>query len=299
MIKKGLFVFFLVFLLLPIAQQSCQFITSGPLYGFSTSAPNADFSWRDWWDEAYQGKKENFLNDNLGFRPDFIRFNNEIDYLLFGRFHLSNIVEGANHYLYMDTYIQGYLGQDYAGHDAIKERLKKLKAISDTLARMGKSLILIYSRAKEFMYPEFIPETYKRQPKTITNLEAYKRICDSLKINQIDFNTWFCSVKNRTREALYTRQGFHWSVYGSYLAADSLIKYIEQLRHIHMPHPVWTKIEHSEIPRDTDDDIAKKLNLISPVTTETFSYPVVSFPEDATMVKPKVIYIGDAFCPYG
>lgn len=296
-IKNGLFIFFLVIVLAPIIQQFTSFVTSGPLYGFSPASPDIDFSWSGWFEGSYQEKKGKYLNDGTGFRPDLIRFNNQLDYSLLKKLHSWKVVEGDNHYLFMDTYINDYYGRDYMGYDSILKKMNMLKALDDTLAHLGKSLILVHAPAKEFMYPEFIPGIFKTSPRTVTNLETYRRIGDSLHINQIDFNAWFCSLKNTSKELLYTRQGVHWSVYGSYLAADSLIHYIERLRNIRMPHPVWTKIEHTDKPGYSDDDIAKTLNLIYPITTETFSYPDVSYPDSPGMVKPRVIYVGDSFLP--
>ena len=294
-IKNGLFIFLFIILLLPFIQQYFPFITSEPLYGYLPAAPDFGFSWSKWWAGTYRDEKGTYINDNIGFRPDLIRANNQVDYTLFNKINTSNVVAGSNHSLYMGTYIDCYFGKDYIGYDAILEKMKKFRALSDTLARLGKSLILVHSPSKEFMYPEYIPGSFKNTTRSTTNFETYLRIGDSLKINQLDFNTWFCSMKNTSKELLYPKQGIHWSVYGSYLAADSLIKYIEKLRNIHMPHPVWTRIVHTDQPRDSDNDIEKILNLIYPVTTEIFSYPEVSYTDDPAMVKPNVIYIGDSF----
>ena len=102
-------------------------------------------------------------------------------------------------------------------------------------------------------------------------------------------------MKQTGNELLFPKQGNHWSEYGALLAADSLISYLEQLRSIRMIHPVWTKVEHTNEARYSDDDIAKTLNLISPITTETFSYPDIKFTGDKTAVKPKIIFVGDSF----
>jgi acetyltransferase AlgX (SGNH hydrolase-like protein) len=294
-IKTDLFTFVFIILLLPLTQQVFPVFTSGVLYGYSDSPPNVEFSWADWWEAKYQQQNTRFLNDNTGFRPDLVRLTNQLNYSLFHATHAWNIIEGSNHNLFLATSIDGYYGTDYAGYDAIHEKMRKLKAISDTLGRLGKSIILVHAPAKVFLFPEDIPEIRTHQPRTATNLETFIRIADSMKINQVDFNTWFCKMRDTSKELIFPHQGGHWSVYSSYLAADSLIRFIEKLRNIRMPHPAWTKILHTSKPRDPDDDIAKTLNLIYPITKEVFSYPEVSYTQDATMVKPKIIYIGDSF----
>ena len=295
--KSGLLVFFLVVLLMPLLQQYTQIVKSVKLFGYTPAAPAIDFSWNAWFDGNYHTKKDQYLNDCTGFRPDLVRINNQVDYWFFRKLHSFKVVEGQQHYLFMDSYIDDYYGRDYMGYDSILRKLGMLKALSDTFNSLGKSLILIHAPAKEFMYPEFIPETFKTSPQTTTNLQTYMRIGDSLHLNQIDFNSWFCSIKNKYTDILYAKQGVHWSVYGSFIAADSLIRYIERLRQIKMAHPTWTKTEHTNVPRYTDDDIAKTLNLIFPLTQETFTYPAVSYTSSDDQKKPRAVYIGDSFLP--
>lgn len=93
---------------------------------------------------------------------------------------------------------------------------------------------------------------------------------------------------------LYAKQGIHWTVYGEVLAGDSLMRYIEKLRGIHVSHPDWSQMERTTEPRCGDDDVQKGLNLIFPVATETFAYPVIKDVPDSGG-KPNVIYLGDSY----
>lgn len=293
-IKYGLFILVLAIFCMPWVQDKCPVFSTKPLNGYAKSADDVPFTWKGWWDGTYQENKNKYLNDNSAFKPDLIRLNNQIDYSLYNALHAFRIVEGGDHNLFVSSNTIAYFGTDYIGYTAIRTKMEKLKALSDTFAKLGKSLVFVHSPAKEFMYPEYIPTSLITK-KTTTNLETYLRVADSLQIPQINFNGWFCSMKNTSTEKLFSKQGVHWSVYGSYLAADSLIRYIEHQRSIHMPHPVWTKVTHSDKPRQTDNDVEQTLNLIYPFTQEMLSYPEVTYPQDATMTKPKVVYIGDSF----
>jgi hypothetical protein len=293
-LKKRIFIFLFIVLLLPATQHYFPFIKSAPLNGFSPEAPDVTFTLENWWNATYQQQKSKYINDLIGFRPDLIRLNNQLDYSLFHKLHAWKVVEGADRSIFMDTYIDAYFGRDYIGYDSMLVKMMKLKAISDTLTSLGKSLILVQTPAKEFMYPENIPKQYITR-RTTTNVATCNRIGDSLNINIIDFNAWFCALKSTSKELLFTRQGAHWSVYGAYLAYDSLENYIESRRHIHMIHPKWSIIEHSSSAMGNDNDVAKTLNLIYPIAHETFSYPVVYYPEFPGMTKPRITYIGDSF----
>ncbi len=293
-IKKGLLLFLLIILCLPFAEQCFSFITSGPLDGGYKDADDVTFSVQGWLDGTYQHQKEKYLNDKVGFRPDLVRLNSQIDYSLFDICHSVWTVRGRDNYVFQNPYIEAYLGDDFIGYKKVLENSIKLKAIQDTLGHLGKSLILVYAASKASFYPEYFPDDRQHEQKKMTNQEAYKRAADSLGINQVDLDAWFLSMKHTSKELLFAKQGIHWTTYGVVLAADSLMRYVEKLRNIKIHHPVWTGMEHTTKPDHGDNDVVKGLNLIFPVATETFCYPIVREP-DTGGIKPNVIYIGDSY----
>ncbi len=288
-----LFIFAVLFL--PMVQKALPFIKSKGLNGEFTIAPDTVFIVNKWFDGAYWNKKNQYINDNMGLRPDLIRLTDEIDYDLFKKIHSEWRLIGDNSCVFQDVFIYSYLGRDYNGYPYIHEKVRKMKAIQDTLAKLGKSLIFVQSPCKAFYYPEYFPREYKEAPRKTTNYEVYKRLADSMGLTQVDFNAWFLAMKSKSTELLFPKQGFHWSMYGSMLAADSFTNYIEKLRGTRMVHPYWNEVIHTNIPRGTDNDIAKSMNLIFPLANETFTYPDVQYREDKSAVKPNVIYIGDSF----
>jgi hypothetical protein len=294
-IKNGLLAFIFVILLLPLLQQNLQVIDSGKLYGYYTNSPDIDFSWQKWFDGTYQEGKTNFLNDHLGFRPDLLRLNGQIDYSIFQKIDYGGAVMGSDNYMYYDEYINAYYGRDYKGYDVLHGRMMRLKALQDTLSHLGKTLILVYAPCKVWYYPEHIPWNLRSSISRPNNYKTSERIGDSLGINQIDLNKWFLTLKDTSREMLYSKQGIHWTNYGSILGCDSLIKYIEQLRHIHMPHPKWLNLLHTTDARDPDNDMGKLSNLIFPVVKETYCYPELYYTGDTTATKPDLIFVGDSY----
>ena len=294
-IKNGLFILLMIILLLPAAQQKISFAKNRKLDGYFTIAPQVYISAANWWDGTYQSGKAKYLNDHFGFRPEVLITNSQVDYSLFDKYHSMWIAPGIDHYLFQTLHIDAFTGKDFKGDAPILERLQKYKAVHDTLARLGIIMTIVHAPNKAFIYREYLPRYVASIPKGPTNFDTYMRLGDSLGITQIDCNNWFLSLKGKNPDQLFTKQGIHWSLYGSLVAADSLVKYMEHARAISIPHPVWTKVVRTQTPRYPDDDLAKTLNLIFPITTETFTYPDVSYAADATTVKPRVIYIGDSF----
>ena len=293
-IKKGVFIGLLAALFLPAVQQYFPTPFGGKLDGFYAAAPDTAFAFDHWWQGSYQLAKSNYANDNIGFRPAMVRVKNQVDYSLFDKLHGDWLAPGLDHYLFQTIHINGYYGRDYVGYEAIKERLRKLKAVQDTLEALGKTVVVIHAPCKAYYYPEFIDKPFRSAARTTTNLQAFLRIGDSLGVHQLDFNSWFVAMKYATKDPLYSRQGIHWSVYGSLVAADSFVTYLEQRRHTPLPHATWNEVVHTTIARETDDDLARTLNLVFPYTTDTFAYPKVHYTANAGH-KPNVIYIGDSF----
>ncbi len=293
--KKGLYISLFISLLLPLLQQCLPFITSGKLMGYFSESPDITFSFQKWWDGSYQRAKESYINDHIGFRPDLVRSNGQIDYSLFHKANYAGASVGQDNYLFLDGYISAYYGEDYAGLPRLKKQMVRLKALQDTFATMGKSIILVYAPCKAWYCTRYLPDHAKKAEHLPNNYKTCARLGDSLGINYIDMNAWFISMREKTSELLFAKQGIHWTNYGSVLGGDSLVKYMEHLRHIHLPHPYWTKAEHTSKALYPDNDLANILNTIWPPTTETFFYPELHYTHDSTTTKLKVIHIGDSF----
>jgi hypothetical protein len=292
-IKKYLLAFIFIILWLPAVQYTLPFLKNDGLKGYVEYAADIEFSWERWFEGTYQLQKSRYINDWTGFRADLVRLNNQVDYSVFRQIGACTL--GLDNCLFFGNYIDSYEGSDFIGDDVIRGKLLKLKAISDTLGRLGKSLILVHAANKAYYYAEDIPVPWRREKIDKTNLVSCLRIGDSLGIKQINFNGWFVSMKNTTKELLLSKQGTHWTNYGAFIAGDSLVRYIEKLRAIKMPHPVISEIRHTHQPATPDADLADVVNLIFPIADETFSYPVFRYEEDSTKTKPRVIFMGDSF----
>jgi SGNH hydrolase-like domain, acetyltransferase AlgX len=294
--RGRLFFFMMLIIAFPMLQQSFHFFESGKLQGAVTSTPDTVFTWKAWWDGDLQRRKNSYLNDSTGCRPDLVRLNNEIDFRLFKKLHADNVEWGKDGYLFEDVYLAEYIGLDFIGDSAMRASLIKLKKIQDTLDRLGKSLVYVHAPSKAYIYPDKFPpwvDGLKKRP--LTNYAEFKRIGDSLGLRQVDMNAWFMAMKDTCQNALFTRKGTHWSVYGSLLAADSMIKYIEHLRGISLPELRLGPPYYSDTPRNADDDIARGLNLIFPLPPERYTYRSFTYNCPEHVSKPKAIFIADSF----
>lgn len=255
----------------------------------------AHFSLHAWLEGSYQSQKEKYLNDQTGFRPDIVRLNNQVDYTVFDKTHAGWTVKGKNQYLFQYPYIEAYYGDDFVGYPTIRERTIKLKAIQDTLHKLGKTLILVYAPSKASSFPEYFPDNYLQPRKRMTNYDAYRGMADSVGINQVDMDNWFIAMNGKSKEPLFSKQGTHFTTYGAILAGDSLVRYMEDKTGIRMQHPDWSEMEHTDKLRSGDDDVALELNLIFPITKEILAYPVIKDVHNPAERKINAVYIGDSY----
>lgn len=293
--RGRLFLFLALLVSMPLINYNLHIIESGKLDGVAPKPEFQPFSLENWWDGKFQDQRNTFFNDSIGFRPDLVRANNQLDYWLFRKINANTIILGSDNYLFGSRYIDEYNGVGYPGDTAILKVCYKIKKIQDTLEKMGKTFVFAVSPSKAHFFAEKIPQYLQRMEPHKTMYSSYKHFSDSLGIHQLDFNAWFLKIKDTSKHPLITRQGIHWSVYGSVLAADTMIKYIEHARGIKMPEIQITGYNYSDTARPPDGDLATIVNLIYPINKEHLTYPVYDYVADGPVQKPKAIYIGDSF----
>ncbi len=171
--------------------------------------------------------------------------------------------------------------------------MKRLKFLQDTLTKLGKTLLVVFAPGKGFFYPEFIPKRYKAQIDK-TNYGYHIKLAKEFDIHFIDFNKYFIKNKTTSKYPLYPKYGCHWSYYGAYLAADSIIKYIEKERHIDMPDLYCNDIK-LEAAQGFDYDAGKGMNLLFNFTDDTLAHPDVQIHPDSSKVKLSVLTIADSY----
>lgn len=292
-IRKALLFLILALLILPIFQAKFNIVKLSPLKGAITEPEKNYFSVNEWFSGNYQEQKEKYLNETFGFRSFFIRVNNQIAFSLFNKARANGVIVGKKNYLFEENYIKAYYGTDYIGYDSVMHRTERLKFIQDTLTKLNKNIILVFAAGKGSFYPEYFPEKYKTEKKK-TNYETHIELAQQLGLSYIDFNNYFLENKNKSQYPLYPQYGIHWSYYGMGLAADSIIRYIENTRNIDMPNLYWDQIEIAQ-PKESDYDIADGMNILRKLKSFNMAYPNIQFQSDSGKTKPSVLVVADSY----
>ncbi len=255
------------------------------------------FSWTDWFDGRFQMTYDKYLEDHIGFRDFLVRLTNQIDYSLYRIPHAEGVIVGKDDQLIEYDYIRAYTGGDYIGEETIDRKIRKLKFIQEYLKNEKNiDLVLVFEPGKASFYPEYIPDQYLDKVSELTNYSTFLKKAIEYNVNFVDFRFYFNSLKGKTKYPIYPRYGIHWSIYGMTYALDSLIPYIEDIRHIDLPDYSYDSLQIESTARRPDYDAGKALNLLFRLPEkEDLAYHVYNFEENDNKEKPMMLTIGDSY----
>lgn len=259
-------------LCLPLVQTIYPIIDSYPLRGSFTKHPCPKISDTAWFNGSFQKALEKYLSDEVGFKPDFVRLKNQIDFSFFHKCHSEDVELGEEGILFSTTYLDYYYGKVFTRPSKIDSIVFKLEKINDTLIKLGKTLIVVIAPNKCEYFVEYAPSWYEKIKVHETDYELYNRLFSKTSIQVIDCKKWFNAIPKTTPYPVFTKCGIHWSLYGSHLAIDSITKYIEWKRKVDIPDIIVKAIKLTKKDKGSDADMSKTLNLIFPIDNGTMAY---------------------------
>src|ERR1700722_3672160 len=145
LLRNIIFLVLLAVLIVPVVQNNLNLADVNPLQGAIIKTPDTSFSFRSWFRGDFQSQKEKYLNEEFGLRNIFYRANNQLEFNLFNKANAKGVVIGKDNYLYEERYINAACALDTIGLDSISLRMRKFKYLQDTLAKLNKTLILVFA----------------------------------------------------------------------------------------------------------------------------------------------------------
>jgi hypothetical protein len=298
MVKRVIFILVLVVLFIPLLLMKYPVIREKNLFGHFTvrNMPKlTNISREGWFSAQYQEEITAGFNENIGLRKTLIRINNQFDYSLFRTIHAEGFIAGKNGYMYEEDYIKEYTGKYFIGKTALDKKLEKLYDVQQLLKKQGIDLILVFEPGKATFYPEYIPTRYQVKKRTLSNYDYSRTKLKALGMNYLDLSSWFLSLKDTSKYDLFPRFGMHWSIYGMTLAVDTLSRYISAVHGARLPGFYIKETEIAAEPRSTDNDIEEMTNLLFPLPSGTYAYPVNVFGPDTINRDLNVLVVGDSY----
>lgn len=282
-------------LLLPIFQESWAIFPERSLGGYVAEGEQPVLNWRNWETGAFQGRCDSFVNHNIGLRGHLVRLHNQFQWDLFREHQAKKVVVGKEDYLFETHYIYSHLGRDYMGDEAMEEKSLSIKEMQDTLAAHGIGFTLVFAPSKAAYHSEYLPSSWAPERKRASHYDYLAKRLPALGVNLVDFDAWFRELKPHTPYPLFPKSGIHWSIYGAYLAADSLLRGMEGERGCPLPKMALDTVIVSEENYVSDYDIGNSLNLLRHSNVFPMGYPVFHYENQPGQKKPKTLVIGDSF----
>ena len=282
-------------LLLPMLQSKFTFFDQEKLEGVTTVTDKPEFNKKNYWDLVWQENYNKYLNDNFGFRTQFVKAYNQVLYSLFNTTKAPGVVVGKEGELFIESYIDDYIGRNFIGKSKISQNVLKIKQLQDSLKARGKDLIVVFAPGKASFYPELIPNNYIAKKKDSTNYNYYANEFANKQVNFIDLNKWFHQNKLKFKYNVYPKYGTHWNHYGMALGLDTIIKYIEKKRNLNMTDWDYSVVSYNTALKGNDFDIGVLMNLTTPIEADPNPYPVFKFKNEEDAYKPDVLVVGDSY----
>ncbi len=288
-----LFSFLFGLLLLPLIQRKFNFIPQQPLDGDFIPAKKKKFTMAGWFDADFQNDYNKYFEENIGFRNSLIRIYNQVDFSFFNTTH-SDVVVGNNGCLFQQSYLDSYTGKDFIGTDKIKEQVQKIKFVQEKLKEKGILLVIAFAPSKVRFYQDLIPSYYSGRATTNTNYSAYIKAMSETHVPALDFIDYFGRIKDTASYALYPKQGIHWSQYGMYLVADSILKFLRK-EGMNLNNLYCGGIEMTDQLRSTDYDLGNLCNVWFNMPHDDMPYPVLRSENNPANQRPNTLVIGDSY----
>lgn len=297
-IKHFIFIILMIMLISPAIQREWPFIKEKPLQGaFEETAMPSWKNWQttNWMNGSFQEDFNEKLEKSIGLRNSLIRINNQFHYSLYRQANAEGVIVGQHAELFEEDYIRAYLGEFFIGEQAWDEKVRQLKKVQDTLEKLDKTLLIVLLPGKGSYHTDRFPRKYVNHEKKVSNYDYFKNRLVAEQLNLLDLNAFFLSQKSSAPYPLFPRIGTHWSYYGAALAADTLLRHLQDLHSKHIPYMQIVDVQLGGNIRHPDDDIWLAMNLLHKPPELKLAYPELAFSRHFIKGKPRILTIGDSF----
>lgn len=291
--QKILSIFILIVISIPGIYHITGLKVLNPLKGAYKTTKIPVFKFSSFRNLEFQEKFEKYIEDHIGLRPQIVKLTNQLNYSLFKELNPQGVVVGKENYLFEIPYIMTQAGKDYLGHDRLEKISSTLKWLQHELNHDSIYLLVVLAPDKVTFMPEYLPEKFQNREADSTNYKIFAQLLKEHSIPHIDFNPLFLAWKDTSRYPLFPKYGTHWSSYGWYLAADTLVRKLEGMSAKKLNSILVEEIEVSTKLRDTDYDIGESLNLLQKLPGHPMAYPKLKF--ESKYHKPDALVIGDSY----
>ena len=297
-----LFTILMVLLFLPMLQAHVLHIPLKPLNGVTIETEKPKLELESYRSGDYAKQEEAYVGEHFGFREPVIRLYNQYLWSCYRKTFAHDVVAGKHGWLYTPESVRDYYGTEMllwqpspeAARCNFDREIRYMKRVHDILEENDVKLLAFIAPEKSFLYPEYLPER-EHDTTTFNACSYFMQQFEDIGFPCIDMNRWFQQMKDTVDYPLIPQTGGHW-VFPAVYAADSLFRFMGELKNIEMPKlNIGTLHETAE--HGADNDLERLLNLTLPIWHRYGFSPTaeVKVESSPSCVKPKVLFIGNSF----
>ena len=292
----------MLLLFLPLLQAHVLHIPLKPLNGVTVEAEQPKFNLVSYRSGDYAKQEEAYVGEHFGFREPVIRLYNQYLWSCYRKTYAHDVVAGKQGWLYTPESVSDYYGNELlrwqpspeAARCNFDREIRYMKRVHDILEENDVKLLAFIAPEKSFLYPEYLPER-EHNTNTFNASEYFLEKFKETGFPCIDMTGWFRQMKDTVNYPLIPQTGAHW-VFPAVYAADSLFRFMGDLKGIELPHLKIGEL-HEGDNHGADNDLEKLLNLTLPIRKRQGYSPIadVTVESGPNSVKPKVLFIGNSF----
>ncbi len=179
--------------------------------------------------KTYADEYTDYFNDALPFRNELITLNNMIDFTVFKKSPVPDVIIGKDHWLFyarkeMSDPVENYKGTNLYSEKELKAFAKNCLRQRDFLRGMGKEFIIFIAPNKERMYPEYMPSWYGRPAKNYKVLQIVNYLKNHTDLRVIYPYDELMETKKKLKQPIFYKTDTHWNYIGGYAASRVLLK---------------------------------------------------------------------------
>ena len=217
-------------------------------------------------DGALQKSVMRTVSEANPLRPPLIRLANQGRYKLFGAYGAPDVVAGEHGQLIEQGYVDEYCRRDLAVLEGkARAWIPKLKALQDSFAARGHTLLYVITPSKMAHMPEaFLPRIACAS--TLFNraqyLATYTRLLREAGVRFVDLATLTHGLRGRYEIDVFPEGGVHWNALGVAHAADAVLAEINRGGAI-APRLKWG-YTITDRPAGSDRELVDLINVLLP-----------------------------------
>lgn len=263
------------------------------LKGTVEYADSIPFTSKNWFSKLWQENQEELIKKNMKIRPSVVRTQHELDYKLFNKFNMGDLLVGKDGFLFSWGWADSRCCINNLDNDSLLKFVEKLGVLKNLFERKGKYLKIIIVPGKEEVFANKLPNKYAyNNPDNDYN--RYKNALNKFNVEYWDLLSFYQSIMDTASYPIYSKTSVHWTKYGADFAIKKILADVNSYFNNSMSTIYVNSTKVSKFDNG-DGDTETTLNLMSRIDTSDFLYFTYETNKKQNAFTPKILTIADSY----